>query len=117
MDFNDRRAPSDGFAHHPETDPKVRALLDTHLAARKRGAGVRMRFHYGEPSTGKAWGDSETGYVGSSMGPQKIPLVISSARSMGGGALLTHKIVKVEAAKKNRDGSRSVLYKHPNFKE
>lgn len=114
-DFHDRR--DDVPTHyHPDTPPQVRQVIDSHLAARRRGDGVRLRFHYGDGKTGQAWGDSETGYVGRSTGSQPIPLVVNNARSMGGGGILTHAVVKIEAAKKNRNGQHDVLYQHPKFK-
>lgn len=115
MEFNDRR--NETLTHyHPDTPPQVKRVIDSHLPARQQGHGQRLRFHYGDNKTGQAWGDTETGYVGRSTGSVKIPLVVNNARSMGGGGILTHAVVKIEAAKKNRGGQHDVLYQHPKFK-
>ena len=50
------------------------------------------------------------GYVGRSMGPIKVPLLIANRRSLGGGAILDHCIVRIRQS----DGCR-VLYQHPAF--
>lgn len=115
MDFNDRRE-SVPTHFHPDTPPQVREIIENHHAARKQGKGQRLRFHYGDNKTGQAWGDSEAGYVGRSTGSQPIPLVVNNSRSMGGGGLLTHAIVKVETTRKGKSGQPDVLYQHPKFK-
>ena len=102
---------------HPDTAPQVRRVVEDQLAARKQGGGMRLRFHYGDPTTGQAWGDSETGYVGRSTGQIKIPLVVHNARSMGGGGLLDKNVVKIEGTRKDRSGNRPVLYQHPDYHE
>lgn len=100
--------------HFPETlHPRARAIVQQQLDAHPANR-VRLRFHYGDPQTGEAWGDVETGRVGRSTGTQKIPLVVHNARSLGGGAL-SGSIVKIDVARKNRGGSRDVLFQHPDF--
>ncbi len=74
----------------------------------------RIRVYYGDAATGLAWGDTEAGYIGRSMGPEKVPLMIVNRRSMGGGAILTHCIVKIEHANKANGG---VIWKHPAYHE
>jgi hypothetical protein len=81
---------------------------------------LRIRLHYGntEASQGHAlktigrdWMEENDveGYIGNSMGPLKVPLLINS-RSSGGGAILDHCIVKITTSKGKR-----VLYTHPNY--
>jgi hypothetical protein len=71
-----------------------------------------FRFHLGDATTGRAWGDVDEGYVGRSMGPIKIPLVIANRRSLGGPGLLDHCVVRIEFANK-KDGG--VVYQHPTY--
>lgn len=87
-----------GTAFHIDTPDRVAYLLHT-----ARENNTRLRLHYGDIKTGEAWGDTETGYIGRSNGSIKIPLNIYSKRSMGGGAILDHCIIKIEYANK-RDG-------------
>ena len=116
MDFNDRRE-SIPTSYHPDTAPAVRSLVESHMAARKKsGGGVRLKFHYGDNKTGQAWGYTDTGYVGRSMGSTPVPLVVNNQRSMGGNSLSTNSVVKVESTRKNRAGEHDVLYQHPKYK-
>ena len=55
---------------------------------RCRLSGKRFRFHLGDAVTGCAWGDVEIGRIGRSIGPVKIPIVLSNRRSIGGHGLL-----------------------------
>lgn len=61
---------------------------------------------------GQSWGEVNdiTGYVGRSTGTQKIPLLVHNRRSLGGGGLLTHCIVKIVTTKGKR-----VLYQHETY--
>lgn len=110
VDINDRRNKSE-TSYHQSTPVGVRRILESHMGSRDS----RLTVHYGDPETGAAWGDSETGYVGRSSGDVKVPLVVHNLRSSGGGAMLDKNIVKIEAARKSRDGSRPVLWQHPNY--
>lgn len=49
------------------------------------------------------------GTVSRSMGPVKVPLLIANRRSIGGGAILDHCIVRI------RTSAGRVLYQHPAY--
>jgi hypothetical protein len=89
------------------TPDKVIEVLET-----ARQNRTRIKVDYGH-NDGQSWGEVNdiTGYVGRSTGTAKIPLLVHNTRSMGGGALLTHCIVKIETSKGKR-----VLYQHPTYK-
>lgn len=50
------------------------------------------------------------GYVGRSMGPIKVPLLIANRRSLGGGAILDHCVVRIQESAGGR-----LLYQHPKY--
>ena len=51
------------------------------------------------------------GYVSTSMGPVKIPILLYNNRSSGGRSILTHCIVQIKESKTSK-----ILYQHPNHK-
>ena len=73
---------------------------------------VRVRIWYGSIETGHAWLEEleVTGQIGLSMGPIRIPILLSNSRSIGGGGVLDHCIVKIQETK-----SKRVLYEHDTF--
>ena len=73
---------------------------------------IRVRVWYGDINTGVSWNDENDicGYIGRSTGQIKIPLLINSRKSSGGGALSVSCIIKVVETQTKR-----VLYKHENF--
>ena len=103
-------APLDDMTHyHADTPKSLRDILE---AIRLRGQ--RIRLYYGDTKTGKDWGDiyDVTGKISRSMGPCKIPILIHNSRSMGGGAILDHCIVRIRFANRKNGGD---LYRHPKF--
>lgn len=71
----------------------------------------RICLRYGDPVTGRDWGDQRTcGSIGRSMGPVKIPLLIASSRSYGGAGVLTGNIVRIYQPRTMR-----TLYQHPKY--
>jgi len=99
-----------GTSYHAETDPVVIHALE---CARK--AGDRVYLRYGDLKTGKDWLDEfeVEGTIGRSMGPVKIPLLIHNSRSLGGGGILDHRILRI--ATKDRVLYESPVYQRPKF--
>jgi hypothetical protein len=90
----------------PETDPEVKRQLELAIKGK-----YRLRLEYGDAETGQAWGDRPmNGTIGRSMGPMKVPLLISTSRSHGGEALLTNSIVKI-----SETPGGSLLWQHPTY--
>jgi len=83
-----------GTYYNFNTPDKTIAILD-----REYHRQTRLKIEYGDIETGKSWGDIETGKIGRSTGPVHMPLCIYNSRSMGGGALLTHCIVRISTSK------------------
>ena len=100
---------NDATTYHAETPESLRQLLE-----RIRLNKWRVRFYWGDAETGRDWGEQYdiTGRLGRSMGPCKVPILLHNSRSLGGGAILDHCIVKIEFANK-RDGG--TLYIHPSY--
>lgn len=70
----------------------------------------RHRFHYGEPLTGRAWGDHDEGYVSMSSGEAPVPIVLYNRQSTGGPAILMSNIIKIETTLGKR-----TIYRHSRF--
>jgi hypothetical protein len=79
-----------------------------------RNNKTRVKIFYGDPETGRDWHEEHdtTGTIGRSTGSIKIPLLISTSRSMGGGAILTKNIVKLRDTNTGR-----VLYQNEKYKQ
>lgn len=76
---------------------------------------TRLHISLGEtdgPNAGLDWLEEfEThGYVGRSMGPVKVALLVANRRSLGGGAILSHCILRIRTSAGGR-----VLYQHPKY--
>lgn len=61
---------------------------------------TRVHIHYGDTHTCEYWSDVETGTIGRSMGPMKIPIIVHNARSMGGSGILTRCVLKITTTRK-----------------
>jgi hypothetical protein len=79
-----------------------------------RGTSQRVKIYVGDRVTGKDWMEEsdKTGKIGRSSGPIKIPILLSTVDSTGGGAILDDCIVKIVTSP---SASSRVLYKHPNY--
>lgn len=95
----------DGTSFDIETPEDVCRILNQYRQSRER-----LRIFNG--SNGKMWLEENhvIGIIGRSTGTYKIPLLIANSRSMGGGAVLDHCIVRTQDAKTKR-----VLYKKPGY--
>ncbi len=96
-----------GTTYHKDTPADVVRVLEN-----ARASGDRIRIRDGETKTGRDWLEEwgVEGRVGRSMGPDKIPILLHNRRSMGGGAILDHCIVRIIDMKTKR-----VLYSHPKY--
>ena len=97
-----------GTAYHENTPEVVVNILDS-----ARTNHTKLKLYYGDVVTGRDWHETMdvTGRIGRSTGNVKIPLLIATERSHGGGAILDHCIVKI----RNFD-TGIVLYTNPNYK-
>lgn len=96
-----------GTSYHVATPAAVIEVLE-----RVRQNRTRIHVSYGDRTSGLDWLEEWdiTGYLGRSMGPVKVPLLIANRRSTGGGAMLDHCIVRIRASAGGR-----VLYQHPAY--
>jgi hypothetical protein len=88
-----------GTYYNAETSDKTIEFLE-----RVRKSRERIVLDYGNTETMESWGDvyGITGTVSRSTGQVKIPLLIHNSRSLGGGAILTHCIIKAYSSKGKR---------------
>jgi hypothetical protein len=76
-------------------------------------SGERVRFYWGDPETGLDWDEEYDikGRIGNSTGTVKIPILVYSRRSYGGGAIMCGNIVKITETVK----PYKVIYEHPTY--
>lgn len=99
-----------GTSYDARTPDAVVAILE-----QARQNRTRLHVSLGDtegPQAGRDWLEEfEThGYIGRSMGPVKVPLLVANRRSLGGGAILDHCIVRIRTSSGGR-----VLYQHPTY--
>jgi hypothetical protein len=102
-----------GTAYHEETPENIIRILES---ARQSNRSTRLRFCFGDTADGRDWGEvhDTTGYIGRSTGSIKIPLLIATANSSGGGGLLDHCIVRIER-KERGEKYYTEVYRHPQY--
>lgn len=85
-------------------------LID--VLERIRYRGQRIKLCYGDQKTGKNWNEENDiiGTLGRSTGSIKIPLLIATSRSRGGGGILDNCILKITEAR-----TGAILYQHPLY--
>jgi hypothetical protein len=93
--------------YHPDTPHAVKQTLE--MAQRN---GERIRIYCGDTETGIPWNEEHDvcGYVGRSTGTKPILLLVHNRRSLGGGAILTHCIVRIATSRGKR-----TLYQADNY--
>lgn len=96
-----------GTSYHNETPDEVIRVLES-----ARQNRTRLHISLGDTASGRDWLEEfEThGYVGRSMGPVKVPLLVANTRSLGGGSILAHCIVRIRTSAGGR-----VLWQHPDY--
>jgi hypothetical protein len=104
-----------GTAYHEETPDAVIEIIEKAMQSQRK---ICLRFCFGDTDTGKDWCEKNDtiGYIGRSSGNIKVPLLLESVRSSGGGALLDHCIVKIEEIKRHTHcPSYHEVYRHPKY--
>jgi len=91
---------------HEETPEEVKTILLNELHSNNR-----IRLFFGDNKTGQVWYEEYDimGYIGKSTGTKPCLLLINNKNSTGGGAILTHCIVKI-----TKNGR--TLYQHKNYR-
>ena len=79
-----------------------------------RGTHQRVKIYLGDRETGRDWMEEsdKAGKIGRSSGPIKVPILLTTINSHGGGAILDDCIVKIVTSPA---ASARVLYQHPSY--
>ena len=95
-----------GTCYHLDTPEDVIKRLEDARINR-----YRLRLFFGDTKAGRDWGEENDtmGRVGRSTGRIKVPLLLRTRRSSGGGAILDHCIVKIMRG-------RRTVYEMPGYK-
>lgn len=99
--------PKATFDFDPDTaDGAKRAITEAFYSSKN------IRIWLGDPLTGQAWLEEfdVRGRVGRSTGVIRAPLLLSQRRSIGGAAILTRHVLRVDYT------TGKTLYQHPQFK-
>lgn len=91
----------------PGTDPQLRPVLEDLRISKER-----IRIFLGDLKTGECWLEENdvVGRIGRSMGPQRALLLLATQSSLGGGAISTSRILRIQSM-----GTKAVTYQHPKF--
>lgn len=96
-----------GTYYHASTPIEIINVLE-----KARLNRTRLHISLGDAVTGRDWLEEFEcfGFIGRSMGPIKVPLLLPLSRSIGGGAILDHCIVRI----RHSSGGK-VLWQHPKY--
>ena len=102
---------ANGTFYHEDTEWPIIELLEN-----ARRSGKRIRMFYGDTKTGQDWFEEYDvcGRLGRSMGPIKIPILLSNSKSTGGGSILAHCIIRLLI--EGKEVYRHKKYKTPDIK-
>ncbi len=66
-----------------------------------RNSKTRVVFDFGDTATKKSWGEvyDISGYIGKSTGIKPILILLHNSRSIGGGALMTDRVLSIKTSK------------------
>ena len=98
---------------HNDTRAEVIRILQEYCANNSPVSGNRLRIFYGDAKTGRDWGEEHNviGYVWNGTGTNgDHPILLSNRRSLGGGAILDHRIVRLIDVASKRE-----LWRHPDY--
>jgi hypothetical protein len=101
---------SDSGTYYSEKTPdELIRVLDS-----IRGTSQRVKIYLGDKDTGRDCmeEDGKVGKIGRSSGPIKIPILLRTMNSHGGGAILEDCIVKIVTSPAS---TGRVLYQHPRY--
>lgn len=96
-----------GTYYHASTPIELINVLE-----KARMSRTRLHISLGDIATGRDWLEEFDcfGFIGRSMGPIKVPLLLPLSRSIGGSAILDHCIVRI----RHSSGGR-ILWQHPSY--
>lgn len=88
-----------GTSYHENTPDALITVLEQ---ARKEK--IRVIFDFGDTETKESWGETLDicGYIGRSIGPIKVPILVYNSRSLGGGQISTNRVLSVKTSKGKR---------------
>jgi hypothetical protein len=91
-----------------DTPQELRNVIERAYSTQRR-----VRVHYGDKDTGRVWLEEldVIGRIGRSSGWLPCYLLCNNARSLGGGALLAERILRMQDVE-----TKETLYKHASYK-
>ena len=95
------------ISFHNETPEEVCQIL-----ANANRTSEKVKLYFGDKLTGRDWNEEydTIGRIGKSAGDIHVPILLKTKRSIGGGQILDHCIVKIKSM-----ASGMTLYQHPGY--